>query len=234
MIVPQGRRGDKCPCNSDFRDSDRLRVAVTGGCPKRPGSLKTVGELGAPPVSPSSPNSRLGRKARSPIRQGWVTMDFIAVGIDVSKDHLDVAVRPSGEAFTVERNAAGVEQLAERLGTLSPHVVALEATGGFETVAASNACGGGTSGRHRQSGPGAGLCQGDRAACQDRSDRCRRHRPLRRGDQAAGAAAARRSDAAVGRSGRPPAADRRDDRRRTPAREAPDSSRICARASRVC
>ncbi len=64
-------------------------------------------------------------------------MDFIAVGIDVSKDHLDIAVRPGGEAFTVERNAAGVEQLAERLRTLSPHVVALEATGGFETVAAA-------------------------------------------------------------------------------------------------
>jgi transposase len=64
-------------------------------------------------------------------------MDFIAVGIDVSKDHLDIAVRPSGEAFTVERNAAGVEQLAERLGTLAPHVIALEATGGFETVAAA-------------------------------------------------------------------------------------------------
>ena len=64
-------------------------------------------------------------------------MDLIAVGIDVSKDHLDIAVRPGGEAFTVERNAAGVEQLAGRLRLLSPHVVALEATGGFETVAAA-------------------------------------------------------------------------------------------------
>jgi transposase len=64
-------------------------------------------------------------------------MDFIAVGIDVSKDHLDVAVGRSGEAFTVESNAAGIEQLAERLRTFSPHVVALEATGGFETVAAA-------------------------------------------------------------------------------------------------
>lgn len=64
-------------------------------------------------------------------------MDFIAVGIDVSKDHLDVALRPGGELFTVERNAAGVQQLAERLRTLSPHVVALEATGGFETVVAA-------------------------------------------------------------------------------------------------
>jgi len=64
-------------------------------------------------------------------------MDFIAVGIDVSKDRLDIAVRPGGEAFTVERNGAAVEQLADRLPTLAPHVVALEATGGFETIAAA-------------------------------------------------------------------------------------------------
>ncbi len=33
-------------------------------------------------------------------------MDIIAVGIDVSKDRLDVAVHPGGEAFVVERNGA--------------------------------------------------------------------------------------------------------------------------------
>ena len=64
-------------------------------------------------------------------------MDNIIVGIDVSKDRLDIAVRPSGEAFVVERNAAGLELLAGRLRELSPHIVALEATGGFETVAAA-------------------------------------------------------------------------------------------------
>jgi transposase len=64
-------------------------------------------------------------------------MDIITVGIDVSKDWLDVAVRPSGEVFAVERNGAGLEQLVERLRKLSPHLVALEATGGFETVAAA-------------------------------------------------------------------------------------------------
>lgn len=64
-------------------------------------------------------------------------MDMITVGIDVSKDRLDVVVRPSGESFAVERNAAGLEFLAARLRDVSPHVVALEATGGFETVAAA-------------------------------------------------------------------------------------------------
>jgi transposase len=64
-------------------------------------------------------------------------MEIITVGIDVSKDRLDIAVRPSGEAFVVERNGAGLEQLAERLRKLSPHLVALEASGGFETIAAA-------------------------------------------------------------------------------------------------
>jgi len=64
-------------------------------------------------------------------------MDMITVGIDVSKDRLDVVVRPSGEVFAVDRNAAGLELLAARLREVSPHLVALEATGGFETVAAA-------------------------------------------------------------------------------------------------
>jgi transposase len=64
-------------------------------------------------------------------------MENIIVGIDVSKDRLDVAVRPSGEVFAVERNAAGLELLVARFRELSPHIVALEATGGFETIAAA-------------------------------------------------------------------------------------------------
>ena len=70
-------------------------------------------------------------------------MENIFVGIDVSKDRLDVAVRTSGEAFVVERNAAGLELLAGRLAGLVPYIVALEATGGFETVAAAALAGAG-------------------------------------------------------------------------------------------
>jgi transposase len=64
-------------------------------------------------------------------------MDRIVVGIDVSKDRLDVAVRPGNEIFSVGRNAAGLEQLVARLRELSPRIVALEATGGFEIVVAA-------------------------------------------------------------------------------------------------
>ena len=64
-------------------------------------------------------------------------MENIIVGIDVSKDRLDVAVRPGGETFAVERNSAGLDLLVARLKELSPRIVALEATGGFETVVAA-------------------------------------------------------------------------------------------------
>jgi transposase len=50
---------------------------------------------------------------------------------------LDVAVRPSGETFAVERNASGIDRLIDRLQALSPAVIALEATGGFEVVVAA-------------------------------------------------------------------------------------------------
>jgi transposase len=63
---------------------------------------------------------------------------IVVVGIDVSKERLDVAVRPSGEAFALSRDAAGLEALAARLLPLSPKIVALEATGGFESVAAAS------------------------------------------------------------------------------------------------
>jgi transposase len=64
-------------------------------------------------------------------------MEKVTVGIDVSKDRLDIAVRPGGDVFVVERNAAGLDSLVERLQQLAPHLVALEATGGFETVVAA-------------------------------------------------------------------------------------------------
>ena len=64
-------------------------------------------------------------------------MDITAVGIDVSKDRLDVAVLPGEETFAIENSAVGLQELMARLVALAPQVVALEATGGFETLAAA-------------------------------------------------------------------------------------------------
>jgi transposase len=65
-------------------------------------------------------------------------MEATVVGIDVSKDRLDVYVHPSGESFAVARNAEGLDALIARLEPLSVSAVAVEATGGFETVVAAS------------------------------------------------------------------------------------------------
>lgn len=65
-------------------------------------------------------------------------MDASYVGIDVSKDRLDVHAHPSGEAFAVPRNGEGLAELVERLRRLGPTLIAVEATGGFETVVAAS------------------------------------------------------------------------------------------------
>ena len=64
-------------------------------------------------------------------------MDAVFVGIDVSKDRLDVHVRPSGQAFVVTRDGKGLHELVERLRSVEPSLIAVEATGGFETVVAA-------------------------------------------------------------------------------------------------
>jgi transposase len=65
-------------------------------------------------------------------------MDAIVVGIDVSKDRLDVAVRPTGEVFVVGRDADGLDSLVAQLLPLAPAAIAVEATGGYETVVAAS------------------------------------------------------------------------------------------------
>lgn len=70
-------------------------------------------------------------------------MDATVVGIDVSKDKLDVHVLPSGEAFSVARKADGIDALICRIAPLGVHAVAVEATGGYETVVAASLGGAG-------------------------------------------------------------------------------------------
>jgi len=58
-----------------------------------------------------------------------------SVGIDVSQGTLDVAVCPSGEQWQLTNDDAGIGQLVERLRTLQPVRIVLEATGGYELAA---------------------------------------------------------------------------------------------------
>src|SRR3989442_5640038 len=57
------------------------------------------------------------------------------VGVDVAKDRLDVAVRPSGETWSGANDEAGITALVTRLRPLGPALIVCEATGGVERAA---------------------------------------------------------------------------------------------------
>lgn len=54
------------------------------------------------------------------------------VGVDVSKDGLDVAIRPGGETLRFPHTAAGIRKLLKKLSALAVALVCMEATGGYE------------------------------------------------------------------------------------------------------
>jgi transposase len=56
----------------------------------------------------------------------------VFVGIDVSQAQLDVALRPTDDSGHVQNDELGIAGLVERLRTVQPTLVVLEATGGLE------------------------------------------------------------------------------------------------------
>ena len=58
------------------------------------------------------------------------------IGIDVSKETLDVAVIPSNEETTVANNETGCRELIVLFKTLRPKLIVLEATGGLQNLVA--------------------------------------------------------------------------------------------------
>jgi len=59
---------------------------------------------------------------------------MITVGIDVSKDRLDVAIRPSGKQFSVSNDESGRSDLRKRLKKIQATRIVLEPTGGYESL----------------------------------------------------------------------------------------------------
>ncbi len=53
----------------------------------------------------------------------------VYVGIDVAKAYLDIAVCPGSEHWRVANTEDGISSVTERLRTLQPTLVVLEATG---------------------------------------------------------------------------------------------------------
>lgn len=60
------------------------------------------------------------------------------VGIDVSKDTLDVCAYPTQDTFRVPNSPDGLGELIKRLKPIEPRLIVFEATGGYETLAVSS------------------------------------------------------------------------------------------------
>ncbi len=69
--------------------------------------------------------------------------DKPVVGIDVSKGQLDVAVLPGSQRLQFANDAPGVGELVRQLQAAQAELVVMEATGGYETVAATAIAGAG-------------------------------------------------------------------------------------------
>jgi transposase len=61
----------------------------------------------------------------------------VYVGIDVSKDRLDGAVRPTGARWQVANDEVGIATLLDRVAAVTPALVVLEASGGYERPVAA-------------------------------------------------------------------------------------------------
>lgn len=59
------------------------------------------------------------------------------VGIDVAKDSVQLHVRPGGKTLRCGTDTAGLADLVSHLKPLSPRIVVMEATGGYEAVVAA-------------------------------------------------------------------------------------------------
>jgi transposase len=102
---------------------------------------KTVVQHGSPHRLFHKPERLPGRfKARIPqgreMEEPMSTEYF--VGIDVSKDTLDVCAYPTQDTFRVPNSPDGLGELIKRLKPIEPRLIVFEATGGYETLAVSS------------------------------------------------------------------------------------------------
>ena len=82
----------------------------------------------------------MGIEAR--ILQDWVLADDmetkIFVGVDVSKDSLDVAIGSKKEIISFNNDQKGADALAKKLNRINTELIVFESTGGYELLAASS------------------------------------------------------------------------------------------------
>src|SRR4051812_20821782 len=73
----------------------------------------------------------------SPHLQGWendMSTILYFIGIDVSKDQLDIAIRPTNERKQFSNDDDGIDKLIQSFQSLSPSLIVLEATGSYHRL----------------------------------------------------------------------------------------------------
>ena len=160
--------------------SPNIAGAVADGRPAHPRAFEPVPQRGLvrrsiePEQSPGPPReARLGKDG---------SMEASSLASMCQRTVWTWPCARTERVFAVERNGIGLADLCSGSSLVAARS-SLEATGGFETVS-RRPWRRGPAGCRRQSSPGPRLCQGPRPARQDRSDRRRRDRPFRRGNQA--------------------------------------------------
>jgi transposase len=68
------------------------------------------------------------------------TSSSVYIGIDVSGSTLDVAIHDTTEHFSVDNETAAIDQLVQRLITLGPTLIVMEATGKLELAVLKALC----------------------------------------------------------------------------------------------
>jgi len=117
--------------SSGARQTDRIEVFETVGQHGSPGSDSLKARTVARATSPH--HARQGHRGTGrPGRKGTRMSGDVFVGIDVAKETVEVAVRPSGERWEEGNDEKGRKTLVQRLRDLSPALVVMEATGGYE------------------------------------------------------------------------------------------------------
>jgi transposase len=66
------------------------------------------------------------------------TNSEVFIGIDVCKERLDVSEGSDSEAWSVGNDDSGVSSLVDRLQSIKPVLIVMEATGGLETLVYSS------------------------------------------------------------------------------------------------
>jgi transposase len=103
--------------------------------PKLGRRLSSPGPESAQLTGPKPASGKVGRAPRVPAAAAMMTSSVPFVGVDVSKDFLDVVILPSTSAERFTNDEEGLRRLVDRLAGLPIQAIAMEATGGYQRLA---------------------------------------------------------------------------------------------------